>query len=130
MFPHALGLILKAHGVGLKSYANGMGCVQPSRQELPRAAKSRKRREATHWLQRLSAIGQFSSAHSLYQNLTSVLRRHHHGTNWSIVCFRPAAQPLPARVCFGPPESAYSLKAFARSAAPFHSVLIPMYLLV
>jgi hypothetical protein len=112
MFPHALGLILKAHGVGLKSYANGMGCVQPSRQELPRA------------------IGQFSSAHSLYQNLTSVLRRHHHGTNWSIVCFRPAAQPLPARVCFGPPESAYRLKAFARSAAPFHSVLIPMYLLV
>jgi len=51
--------------------------------------------------QRLTAIGQFSSAYSLYQNLTSVQRRHHHGTNWSIVCFRPAAQPLPARVCFG-----------------------------
>jgi hypothetical protein len=125
MFPHALDLILKAHGVGLKSYANGMGW-----DACNGAVASRQRREATLWFQRLSAIGQFSSAHSLYQNLTSVLRRHHHGTNWSIVCFRPAAQPLPARVCFGPPESAYSLKAFARSAAPFHSVLIPMYLLV
>jgi hypothetical protein len=84
----------------------------------------------THWFQRMSAIGQFSSARSLCQNLTSVLRRHQHGTNWSIVCFRPAAQPLPARMYFGPPESANRLKAFARFAALFHSVLIPMYQLV